>query len=147
MFLSENVRIVRLMNAVAAGTSDQDGTGIDMQGWDGVMFIALLGTLSASQVTSMKVQQSSDDGSADAYTDVEGSDSGNLDDDDDNDQIVIDILRPEERYLRPVLLRGTGNAVIDGIVAIQYKARETPITDHSTVVKIERLSSPVAGTA
>jgi hypothetical protein len=145
--LSSEVEVVRIMNAVAAGTSDQTSSAVDMVGYDSVMFVALLGTLTATQATSMKIQQSSDDGSSDSYGDLTGTDSGNMADDDDNQMIIIDVHKPSKRYLKAILLRETANAVIDGIIAIKYNARSVPITQGSTVFNTERFLSPAEGTA
>jgi hypothetical protein len=111
------------------------------------MFVALLGTLTASQVTQMKAQQSSDDGSSDAFADLTGTQTTAMDDADDNKMIVLDVYRPRERYVRCVLERGTANAVIDGIVAIPYGPRKKPTSDHSTVQASEAHASPAEGTA
>src|SRR4051794_10485321 len=116
MLLSENVRISRLKNAVAAGTSNQTGTTVDMAadgGYDGCLFLALLGTLTASQVTQMKLTQSSDDGVADGYSDIAGSKTDAMADADSNKLIAIDIKRPTKQYLQPILMRATANAVLD----------------------------------
>jgi len=46
-YLNEDIKISRVLNAVAAGTTDQNGTAVDMTGFDGVMFIAAFGALVA----------------------------------------------------------------------------------------------------
>ena len=145
--LAVNLGTKRVMDAVAAGTSDQTGLSVDMAGFDGCVFIAVLGELSSNQETSMKIQQSSDDGSADAFADLLGTDSGDMEDDDDDQLIIIDINRPLERYLRPILLRATGNAVIDGIIALPYKTRKAPETKGATVFAEATFASPAEGTA
>lgn len=148
--LLERIRLVRCMNAVAAGTSDQNGTGVDMQadgGYDGVLFIAAFGTLTATQVTSLKAQASDDDGSSDAYNDIAGSDSGNLDDGDDNECVLLDVARPVKRYIRPVVLRGTANAVIDGVFAVMYRGRSPASTQSSSVALSEIVKEAAEGTA
>lgn len=148
MDLNQNTKVTRVMNAVAAGTTDQNGSSVDMQGFENVTFIASLGTLTATQVTSLKAQQSSDDGDADAFSDLEDTDSGDLADDDDDQCIVLTIVKPQKRYVRPVLLRGTANAVIDGIIAIQSGPAKKPTThDSSTVALSETVVSPDEGTA
>ena len=43
-------------NAVAAGQTDQNGGIIDMANYEGVVFIAVLGTLASGAVTGLKVQ-------------------------------------------------------------------------------------------
>ncbi len=105
--LNRESKMVRVMNAVAAGTTDQNGTGVDMQGFESVTFVALLGTLTATQVTSLKAQQSDDNGVANASSGMAGSDSGALADADDDKGIVLTVVQPTKRYVRPVLLRGT----------------------------------------
>lgn len=57
MNLGQDVKVLRALNAVAAGTSVQNGSAIDMQGYDGVMFVAAFGTLTATAVTGLKAQQ------------------------------------------------------------------------------------------
>jgi hypothetical protein len=143
---SKACKVVRVMNGVAAGTTDQNGTGVDMTGFEGVAFVAALGAITASAVTSLKAQQSDDDGSADDYTDLEGTDVP-IDDDEDNKLLILDIYRPRKRYVRPVLLRETANAVIDGIYAVLYGPKDEPITPDASVAETELHVSPDEGTA
>ena len=145
-YLSDDCKVVRVMDAQAAGATDVNGTGVSLAGFDGVMFVALLGTLTATQVTQIKAQQSSDDGSADAYTDIEGSESVAMDDADDNLLLFLDIFRPQEEYVRAVLERATANAVIDGMIAILYHAKDRPITQDTSVSQYVQLADPIAGT-
>ncbi len=143
--LNTDVKISRVMDAVAAGTTDQNGTGVDMKGYDGVMFIASFGELTTSQVTSIHAEQGTDN-SAD-WQDLESTSVGPMADDDDNQLLVLDIYRPTDRYVRPVVDRGTANAVIDGIVALRYHAQSKPTThDASTVSASEVHDSPAEGT-
>ena len=145
--LNREAKVVRVMDGVAAGTTDQNGSGVDMSGFEAVTFIALVGVLTATQVTSLKAQQSDDDGSADAYSDLLGSDSGDLADDDDDLGIVLTVVRPRKQWVRPVLLRGTANAVIDGIVAILHSAAKTPTVKDASIAFAASLVSPAEGTA
>ena len=46
-----------------------------------------------------------------------------------------EVVKPRERYVRAVVLRGTANAVIDGVIAIQRRGRRLPLTQSSTVDK------------
>lgn len=140
-------KTIRVMNGVAAGTTDQTSAAIDTAGFDGVKFYTMFGTITSGAVTSVKVQQSSDDGGSDAYADLAGT-SITVADDDDNQVVVHDIYRPRERYLKAVVDRGTQDAVIDGILAVLYCANKQPTTDDSTtVVGRETHTSPAEGTA
>lgn len=140
-------KTIRVMNGVVAGTTAQTSSAIDTQGYDGVKIYSLFGAITAGAATSVKVQQSSDNGSADAYADLAGT-SVTVADDDDNQVVVHDIYRPRERYLKVVISRATQNAVIDGVVAVLYNAIKKPTTDDSsTVVARETHVSPAEGTA
>jgi hypothetical protein len=148
-FLKDRIRVDRVMNAVAAGTTDQTSSAVDMfadNGYDEVTFLALFGTLTANQVTSLRVQQSDDDGSADAYSDILGSASAALADADSNKCLAVTV-RPQKRYVKCIIDRATANAVIDGMLAIQSKPRKQPTTQPSDIVGWECHDYPAEGTA
>lgn len=145
--IGANCEIRRASNSAVAGTSNVTGSGIDTQGYDGVCFILLVGALTSTQVTGLKAQYSSDDGSTDAYDDVAGSATGPFADADGNKMLVLDIHRPRKRYVKPIATRGTANAVVDGIIAILYRGEKTPVPTHSTCVAIKQLNQPAEGTA
>lgn len=148
-FLKDVVSVDRVMNAVAAGTTDQTSAAVDMAangGADEVTFLALFGALTATQVTSLKVQQSDDDGVGDAYSDLEGSASAALADTDGN-KILAVTVRPSKRYVKCIIDRGTANAVIDGMLAILSKLRKYPATQSADIVGWECHDLPAEGTA
>lgn len=144
--LAKDLKFTQVKTAVAAGTSDVNSNIIDMQNFDGVIFVTSFGAITSGAVTSVKLQQDTDSAGG-TMADLEGSAQSVADDDDD--QIVVhDIYRPRERYVRVVVDRGTQNAVINSIVAIQYKGSKAPCTnDSSTVVALKTLISPAEGTA
>lgn len=145
--LLRHIDVRRAANATAAGTSAINGTVIDMLGYESIAFVAALGTLTATQVTGIKVQQSdASDGSG--MNDLAGSASGNMADADSNKLLAVEIYRPTKRYVRCVVTRGTANAVLDGIIALLYRAEITPAALHSTVAIAPKvLNSPAQGTA
>src|SRR5512137_2383079 len=135
MNLSKGVKVARVLNGVAAGTTEQTGSVVDMQGFEGVQFVALFGALTATQVTSLKVQQGSlGDGSD--MADLAGSLHTALADADGNKCLVTDLFRPQKRYVRCVVERGTANAVIDGTIALLYGPRVEPVAKDVTVKSI-----------
>lgn len=145
--LTREGKVTRVSNAVAAGTTDINSSSVDMSGFDSVTFYVLFGTITASAVTSVKAQQSSDDGSSDTFADLTGT-GITVADDDDNQVVVLEIDQPRERYVRCVVDRGTQNAVVDGIIAVQHNAKTVPVThDSSTVVSSEYHHAPAEGTA
>jgi hypothetical protein len=145
MNLARNLRIARALNAVAAGQSNQNGGVIDMANYEGVVFIAALGTLASGAVTGMKAQQGNQANLSDA-ADLAGT-AVSIADAEDNELLVLDIYRPAERYVRAVVTRGTADATIDGVIAIQYGPRVLPVTQDATVAAIQTHVSPAEGTA
>ena len=147
--LTEEAKIVRHSNAVAAGTSDiSPSNGIDCQGFSAVQFEVSFGAIVATAATSIKLQQSTVvDGTGDAFTDIAGT-SQTVADSDDNKVFSVDLRNPEERFIRCVVLRGTANATLDGITAHLYEPHKLPVAqDDSTLGGNELHVSPVAGTA
>jgi cytochrome c-type biogenesis protein CcmH/NrfF len=140
-----SVKTTRVMNAVAAGTTLQTGTTLDMQGFEGVMFTALFGTLTASAVTGIKVQQGSASDMSDA-ADLLGSALA-IPEADNNKMLITEIYKPTKRYVRCLVTRGTANAVIDGVIAQQFGARVEPPVNGTTVSGSEYSISPAEGTA
>lgn len=144
--LEDQCKIVRHSDPVAVGTTLITPTnGIDMSGYQGCMFIVHYGTITDG-TNFLKVQQSSDDGSADAYADLEGTKVSAAVGDDDKD-MVVDVWRPRERYLKCLVSRGgSTGAVINGITAILYGARSRPQA-HSGLAAHEHHAEPAEGTA
>ncbi len=143
MNLSRGVKFTRVLDAVAAGTSDQDSSSVDMKSFDAVTFAVGFGAITASAVTSVKLQGSDDDSS---FSDLKGT-AISVADSDDNKIVLAEINQPQERYVRCVVDRGTQNAVIDFAVAMQSKSNKAPVTQSSTVLGSEFHQAPAAGTA
>lgn len=144
-FLSAN-KLTRVIDRIAAGSSDETGGTIDMKGFENVTFIVGFGTIVSAAVTGIRVEQGAASGMGDA-TDLEGSAIG-VADDDDTSIVAIEIIKPRERYLRVVVDRATQNAEIDFGLAIQSGPRAKPVThDADTVLGSETHTSPAEGTA
>lgn len=129
--LSKETKVTRVSNAAAAATTDVTSSAIDMKNFEGCMFIVSMGAITAGAVTSAYVTQC--DTSGGEYTELDGT-SLTIADDDDNQVFLLDVKFPAERYLKCVVDRATQDAVVDGIVAIQYGAKVKPTTHDSTTV-------------
>lgn len=140
--LSDEVKITKVSDVAASGTDAVEGTAVDMAGYDGVLFLSSIGTAAANN--SMHAEQSSDAAVADAYADIAGSEVDVATSDED---LFIDILRPRERYVRPVVLRGTATTV-ENIWAIQYRCKDGLPVDNETAGTIagKKLVYPAEGT-
>ncbi len=145
--ISNQTKITRVMNAVAAGTTVQTSSAVDMAGFDGVRFIVSLGASVATAVAAVKASDC--DTSGGTYADIAGSlGTAFTPTTDDNKVWVLDIYRPTKRFVKCIVNRATANTTIDGIVAEQYAARLEPKTDDATtVLGRKQLVSPIDGTA
>ena len=141
--LLNSVMVTRILAAVAAGQAASASDILDMEGFEGVLFIAKVGDVTNASVLTLEAQSDSVN-SADnmerigdpvthTATDATEADDGLL---------VLDVFKPRERYVRAVLTSATQDAVKDGVIAIQYGARKVPITQGSTVLDSATLISP-----
>lgn len=146
MNLSKNVKITQAITPTAggAGTTDINGATLDMAGFEGVLMVVTFGAITAGAVTSIKAQQGNQSDLSDA-ADLAGTAQAIADTDDDK-VFYIDLYRPEKRYVRLVVDRGTQNAVVASAEYIQYGAHKKPPT-HGTGVSGETHVSPAEGTA
>lgn len=146
--ITNETKVIRALNAVAAGTSNQTSSAIDTQGFDGARIVAAFGAITATAVTQLKAQDS--DASGSGFNDIAGS-TGSFtvaaDGSNDNKLVILDIKKLRKRYLKVVVVRGTANAVIDGAFVELYGARKHPTTADSTVANQTLLQSPADGTA
>lgn len=140
------VKLTRVINATAAGTSAVNGAIIDMADFEGVQFVVALGALTATQVTSLKAQHGDAANLSDA-ADMAGTLTGPALDADSNKTLVLDVNRPTKRYIRVVVNRATANAVIDSGMALQYGPKKKPTTNDATTTSATKsVVSPAAGT-
>lgn len=119
--LSQNSKIELVKAAQIAATSAVESDVVDMSGYDGVLFLTRFGTAAANN--SVKVQQGEESNLSDAV-DLEGSGvvSGA---DPSNEAIYVDVYKPNKRYVRLYVTRGT-SSTLGEIWAIKYGPRKAP---------------------
>ena len=143
MQLSNEVKFTRCTTQQTAGTADQNGSAIDMQGYDGVVFITTFGT--ANDGNHLKAQQDENDDSG--FGDAEDLAGTKTVSTGANNTVVLDVYRPQKRYIRAVGVL-TASSTIGPIFAMQYKGRLRPEdNDVTDTIASELLISPAAGTA
>ncbi|MBM3545284.1 MAG: hypothetical protein FJX44_12480 [Alphaproteobacteria bacterium] len=103
------------------------------------------GAITAGALTAIKLQQGAEPNLSDAE-DLAGSkvivaDTG------DNKVAIVDLFRPQKRYLRLVTSRATQNSAIDFALCELYRADTEPVTQDATVIAAETHASPAEGTA
>ena len=122
MNLSKDVKVTLVQAPLADGQTDPDSGSVDMRGFEGVMFLGIVGTVTGSGTASLKASQSPDNSN---FNDLSGvvatGEAGGSD-----KFLVLDVYRPLERYVRTTLTRDVANSVYGGTIAIQYGAHNKP---------------------
>lgn len=124
--LSGVVKLLKVQDHTTAGTSTITSDAIDTKGFSGVLVLSSFGT--AASGNTAKLQQSSDDGSTDDYSDLTGTSitSGTSDED-----VWLDLYRPQKRYVKAVFARGT-STTLESVWAILYGPLSAPVTYNNT---------------
>ena len=140
--------VSRAINATTAGTTNVNGAIIDMLGFESVIGIIAMGTLTASQVTELKWQAGLLANGSD-MADILSSHVGPAADADSNKLLVSEFVKPAAfRYVRLVAVRGTANAVLDAAIYLRLQAHKAPQTTlDSTVSAQATIISNAYGTA
>ena len=129
MNLSKRSRVTFASVPVAAGTTAASGAVIDMQGYEGAMFLFGIGTESSTSGGTCAVQGAA--ASTGAFTTLSGASKTYAAGDDDKG-IVIDVWKPRYRYLRSLFTPSTtAGTEFGGVFCTQYGARKYP-TVHGT---------------
>jgi len=134
MNLLNNVKFLSVEGPAAAGTTTLTTDIVDTQGFDGVTFVAYLGDVTDTSVLALTAESGdvADGSDAVALSASAGGTAGAADADDR--LIVLDVIRPRNRYVRATLARGTANAVVNGIVAILHSAHQMPVVQDAAEV-------------
>jgi hypothetical protein len=132
--------------ATAAGTTTVNGSSqyIGAGAYSGVRYTCVLGALTATQVTRLKIQGSNDNST---WVDLAGTHAGPAADGDSGKTLISDAYRPGYAYVRPVVERGTANAVIQCVVGDFYLAQIEPVTPDATNSATTVTAYPQSGTA
>lgn len=126
--LLKNVKVDQVLGYYAAGQTKRTSDIIDMAGYDGVLFVAGLGTLIEAGTLDVYPEGNtinSASGMAEmagtaAYTVTAAAAALT------KSCVVVDIYRPLKQFIQCNITPATQNAVILGIVAIRYKGKFLP---------------------
>ncbi len=140
MNLSKNTKVVLALAGQVTGTTTLTTNPIDVQGFEGVMFVGSLAAVNAGNFAKARQGQQSNmsDGADLANTKVTPVANG--------DSFLIDIYKPQERYVDVQIVRGGLTTVTGDVYAILYGPRKAP-TAHGSTIAAETHISPVEGIA
>lgn len=143
-FMDGQNLLTKVKDAAANGTSTLTTDSVDMLDYTGCVFFSSYAT--AASGNNCKAQQSSDDGVADGFSDLLGTLVGVSTSDED---VWVEIHKPEKRYVRALFLRGT-SSVMGDIWCLRYgKVRGETAADNTIAGTIhgEVHKTPLEGTA
>jgi len=136
MNLSKGIKVTVVEAAAAAAQTELVTDVLDMSGYEGVMFIALLGDVSDTSVLTLTIKGNSANSvssptpvtqkASDAFT--AGAATA------DSKVILVDVYKPVLRYVFGSLTRTAANAIVGGIIAIQYGAVNKPTAHDASVI-------------
>lgn len=131
-FLKE-CKIVPVENSVVAGKTTTVGEVVDTAGYAGACFIYKLGTVTDGAAVTLKIYQDVASDMAHVAELSGASAAIAVTDGDGEQQLVIDVIKPRERYLRPTIVTATENVEIDWAVCVLYNPSVKPIAQPATV--------------
>lgn len=132
-FLVNNKLAVVEVAATAAQTALESDV-VDMNGFDTVTFLALLGDVSDGSVLTLTIQHGAlADGSDMANTGVAATFTAGASNA-DSKILAVEGHHPTKRYCRARLTRTTANAVVGGIIAIQSNPKVAPVTQDASLI-------------
>lgn len=128
--LSAQLKMRRVLAAVAAGTSTQTSSAVDTTGYESTIFLASVGTAAVDNILSVEASSNGSTGWA-AVTGAAVTPGAS-----DGVQWV-EVVRSATRYLRASIARGTSTTV-EAVWCIQGNASEAPVSNSTagTVVGV-----------
>ena len=141
MNLGKSIVLDLVQAGLADGTTDPDSSSVDMQGFEGVMFVGIIGAQDAAATAAIQAAGSTDDST---FADITGALATSPVNSDDK-ILVLDVYRPQDRYIRTTLTRaGTTNTTWGGTLAIRYGAHNKPTT-HTAATLAVAMATVIGG--
>lgn len=144
MNLSKDIKVTVVAGAAVAAQTEVLSSVLDMQGWSGVMFVALLGDVTDTSVLTLTAKGNSANSTSSPTPVTQGAatftaGASNA----DSKALIVDVYDPVLRYAFASLTRTVANAVVGGVIAIQYQPDSKPTSQDASVIA----SALVAGVA
>lgn len=142
--LGHECEVERVYEAGAIGAGGDDETDVvDMAGFEAVAFVVVFGTIGAAGATVVAEQDEFDDIAFGAAEDLDGTEVA-VDDGDSDDVVIIDVGKPENRYIRLFMDDLGDDTTVDAVVALKYRARDLPVTQGATIAETVVVTTPEA---
>lgn len=132
-YITDSVKVTLVQAALSDGQATTNSTSVDMNGFDGVLFVGITGTITGSGTVTLTGSQSADDSTFALLATATASVVATAAAESDN-FLALDIFKPGDRYVRVTMVRAVANSVYSGTLAIQYQAREKITTQDATTL-------------
>ena len=137
--LLKECKIVNVENSVAAGQATTVGEIVDTAGFQGACFLYKLGTVVDGAAVTLKIYQGSDATVSDV-AELSGASAAIATTASDSEKVLmIDVIKPRERYLRPTIVTATQDVEIDWAVCILYNPKVKPVSQTAALVDDDTL--------
>lgn len=129
----KNIKILKVMDSQAAGVTGPASDIVDMQGYNAACFVCKLGAVVDAGSVRMDIQQNTAN-SATGMATLSGAAAVIAAADTDSEQsLVVDVIKPQERYLRALITRADQNSEIDSVFCYLYNPIAVPVTQPATI--------------
>lgn len=143
--LSKNVELRVVKAPVAAASNTDSNTAIiDMAGYTGVLFAAVVADSVATGVATLTVEQNTanQDAGMTALVGANAVATCVVTDDINDKLLVVDVSRPRERFVQAVVKSATANIAFGHVFAILYKGRKAPVLQGATILALSAVAGP-----
>jgi len=140
MTLTQNAKLFKLKDAQTAGTSAVESDVLDMSDYSRVVLFCSCGTSNAGNF--LKAQQ----GAQSDLSDAADLESTKVTPASNGDVAILDLLHPQERYIRAVFVRGASTTTGE-VYAIAYGGHSKPVSQTRSGYVAEAHATPDEGTA
>ena len=133
--LIKGIKVTVVEAAAGAAQTELVSDVLDMTGFEGVMFLALLGDVTSGSVLTLTAKGNSANSVSSPTPVSQGSATFTAGATDaDSKVLAVDIHKPPLRYMFASLTRTTQDAIVGGVIAIQYGAHNKPTSQAASVI-------------
>lgn len=122
----KDMKITRVNNAAAAAQTELDSSCVDMAGFDSVLFVIALGTVTDASVMTMTIKSNPTNSNSGGTTEKAGT--AVTASTSSNKTMAVEVHKPSQRFVYCAFTRTAQNAAVDAIYAIQFNAKSVPQT-------------------
>jgi uncharacterized integral membrane protein len=140
--LLKDCKILKIEDSVAAGQAATVSDVVDTAGYEGACFIYKLGAVTDAAAVTLAIAQDTAANAATAHAIAGATAAIAVAATDSEQTLVVDVIKPRERYLQATLTIATQNAEIDSGFCILYNPNVMPVTQPATIDASAMVVSP-----